>query len=219
MQKRKQILATLIILVLLLVFTGCANTSGNRDKEIEDLNSRIAGLSSEINSLTGTITDLEDEAAKNKILLDDCIKAGQQASTEKFIITASENPVGGSAWTVLETYSIDLNKDGTGDEINLFTSAGKDENGVIMWDDGQYFAITVNDGANIFTLLNEYIQIGRAYIAVFEGDEPGIILTISTFAGLRLEKFVYDVEDESFGRVILFASEGLNIIYNSMPWD
>jgi hypothetical protein len=121
--------------------------------------------------------------------------------------------------TLLDSYSYDIDKDGTDEEIKLYTAAQKDENGIMMWDDGQTFILDVDDGTVSYELFNEYVQIGRVYFAVEGGEKTGIILTVSTYAGIRMDYYGYSSDDTAFIKKTMFGTDDLNIVFSSFPWD
>lgn len=219
MKSIKLITVIISLSILLLIIPSCSLKEESWLAEKEILNDKINSQTNDIVSLNNIISKLEDEAVINETLLSECYAENQNETIESTKIPASDNPIGSGEWTIIEAYNYDFNKDGNDDLVQMLTSAVVDDNNIIMWDDGQYFVLTVTIGDKIYTLINEYIQIGRAYFSIFDDSEPGIIVTVSSFAGLKMSKCTYNSEEELFEAIILLETGDLNIIHNSMPWD
>jgi len=224
MKMKIKIIALLVsILILPAIMTGCLIRNSERIGDNEKLDRLIDELNEDIKGLNDIVDRLKDEAEEYKSRIKEYIEKNKEQEDEeekeKELIAASAGLVDPGSWTLLETYSYDSDKDGTEEKINLYTSSAKDENGVIMWDDGQVFLLELNDGTVSYELFNEYVQIGRVFFAVSDGESFGITLIVSTFAGIRLEQFRYIADDAVFENEEIYSTGDLNIIYNSMPWD
>ena len=95
----------------------------------------------------------------------------------------------------------------------FYTTAMRDENGEMMWDDMNAFAGTVCIGENEYLLFPEQnVQIGEPQFAVLE-DLDGtlhIILTDSRTAQYFVYDFAFDSEKQLFTKKQLMDFEGCN---------
>lgn len=76
----------------------------------------------------------------------------------------------------------------------------------------------LTDGENEYLLFDGYVQIGRVYFMVHDGETPGIISMVSTFAGMYMEEYTFN-EDGRLYKVSLFDTGGMNIVHSTIPWD
>lgn len=217
--KMKILVLVVSILVLPAILAGCVIRDSERIEENELLQNIIDELNEDIKGLNDLIDGLKEEAEDYKSRIQEFIEKNKEQEEEKKIIKASSGPVDPVSWTLLETYSYDFDKDGADEKLNLYTAALRDEKGVMMWDDGQVFILELNDGAVSYELFNEYVQIGRVYFAVSDGESAGITLIVSTYAGIRLEQFSYNADDAVFENEEIYSTGDMNIMYNSIPWD
>lgn len=218
MKKKYGFLIIVALIVFIMLLSGCARGFDELREENDNLNRVIEGMTDEIDSMRDKASNLVSEAEENWELLQKCIKE-RQTDDGGTAIVASAETIDMESWTLLDKTDYDLTGDGAMDEVKLYTSALKDDSGNIMWDDGQFFIVLVQAGEKTFELFNERIQIGRVYYSVFDGDEAGLFITVSTYAGIRFEKFTYSSEDNNFTHKIAFDTDDTNIIHSNMPWD
>lgn len=219
MKKAVILTGILLIIISMLLFSGCSENLDELREQNDDLNEVIEDMTDELNNLTDKAASLVIEAEDNWNLLQECIAERQEENKESVIITAAEDPVVSGEWTLIESTEYDITGDGNQETISLFTTAVKDEAGNMMWDDGQFFLATVKESGKTFTLFNEYVQIGRVYFTVFTGEDAGVIVTISTYAGIKLDKFIYIKKDDSFIGNTMYSTGDINVIHSTMPWD
>ncbi len=221
--KFKLMALAITVLMFASVLSGCAIADSDSSGENERLNNLISELNEDMKGLNNLVDKLKEEIEGYKTSIKEFLEKEKEKEEEKEeepeIIKATGSSAEPGTWTLLDSYSYDLDKDGTDEAVNLYTSSLKDEKGNMMWDDGQYFLLEMVDGGIAFELFNEYVQIGRVYFAVNDDDTTGIILLVSTFAGIRLESFTYVPDETAFEHKQVFGSGDLNIVYNSMPWD
>lgn len=222
--KIKLVLLVIAILLMALLFSGCFITRSERLRENERLNDIVNQLDEDMDRLNDHISRLKEDVEVYKSNLKECLEKAKEDKHEDDeaqdqVIMPSERTFEPDTMTLISTYSYDMNKDGSDDEINLYTSSLKDDSGNIMWDDGQYFILEVVSEGMSYELFNEYVQIGRVYFAVNDSDHTGIVLTVSTYSGFRFEYFSYNPEEDGFEKEVIYSSDDLNIMYTSMPWD
>ena len=219
MKKAGAIISFVVLLIFLLMLTGCTGKADELLKENENLNNVIEDITDDLDKMTDKVTGLVSEAEENWELLQECIDEKQEENDNTLIITESKETVDVTLWTLIESSMYDVTGDVVIDQINLYTSAVKDEAGNIMWDDGQYFLVSLNDGERTFILFNERVQIGRVYYSIFNSDENGLFVTVSTFAGISFIEFTYSQEEKYFISKTVFETGDINIIHNTLPWD
>lgn len=104
-----------------------------------------------------------------------------------------------SQLTLLESFNYDYDLDGTEEAINLYTSAQKNSDGEIMWDDGQIFKLIIHDDDKIFILFDEYVQLGKInYYVYLENDIFTITVISPRTASFTVTDYVFDKDTNSF---------------------
>ncbi len=134
--------------------------------------------------------------------------------TEKIIIEASEVAPIEKSWTTLGNLGILLGGEST--DIVLATSAMRDDDGYMMWDDSQEWRLVALGENKSYSLLDE-TMVGISYIDVsMENDIPSVKLITSSTMGLSVTEYTY--EDGAFYKsVIIEPDSNGNQIYNSFP--
>ena len=125
--------------------------------------------------------------------------------TEKNSVTAVQN-----GWTEVGKANLSLS-DGKTAVVKLYTSAQKDENGELMWDDGNTWILEAESNGDYYALINKYIQLGKVDFTAGE-DENGnasITAVISTGTGITVEKYTYN--GSAFEGQVVYNSGILNI--------
>lgn len=219
MKKAGIITGVALILISMFLFSGCTKSLDELRDKNEEMSKAIEDMTDEVNNLKEKAASLVSEAEENWELLQECIAEKQKEKDESIVVVAAVDPAGSGVWTLLESTENDITGDEVSETISMYTSAVKDEAGNLMWDDGQYFLVTVKKGDKTFTLFNERVQIGRVYFTVFAGDTSGVFITMSSFSGIRFEQYIYNQEEDSFIGTTLYSTEGLNVVYSTMPWD
>lgn len=121
--------------------------------------------------------------------------------------------------TLLDDFTLDIDKDGSEEKIELYTAAERDKNGEIMWDDGQNWLLVVVDGNEYYPLLNQYVQLGVVYFTVWEDeDKLQITVIINTGANQNIANYTYNKEKNVFTEELIFDTGGVNAMYSSIPW-
>lgn len=125
--------------------------------------------------------------------------------TEKNSATAVQN-----GWSETGHASLSLS-DGQTASVKLYTSAQKDENGELMWDDGNTWLLEAEINGDYYPLINKYIQLGKVNFTAGE-DENGnasITAVISTGTGITVEKYTYN--GSAFEGQTVYTSGILNV--------
>ena len=118
----------------------------------------------------------------------------------------------------------DIIKDGNSDKITLYTSAGRDMKGEMMWDDSQVWILRIETENGIHDLYNERIS-GYAYMNVsdyYNGGESEKVISLYIFANTFNEIREYRFDGENFVEEIVYstdstAKEGIGTLYSSVP--
>lgn len=141
----------------------------------------------------------------------------QVEEREKFTaIFPSTDRLDTSDLTLLDSAKVDIDNDNKEEIIELYTTAQRDEDGEMMWDDGQKWFLLVHDEDKEYILFDEYVQIGTLEFWVFTSKNDYHILTLQTgSAVLKLSDYTYDIERESFVKKDIFNPEFLNVIHGS----
>ena len=121
--------------------------------------------------------------------------------------------------TKLSEFSIDIDEDGVAEKIVLYTSAERDTEGVMMWDDGQQWLLVVEKDTEYYTLFKGYIQLGQGYCEVYYdvSNTLNIDFIISTSMGIKITTFIYDKEQSVFIEKASYNSVEQNKIFSTIP--
>jgi|GEM_PF-1674867 len=137
-----------------------------------------------------------------------------------YVEKVSADPKGAEGWTELAAYEGDLDGDGQDEQLLLYTSAERDSKGNIMWDDGQKWLLSVEDGSGFYPLFHEYVQLGSVYfnVAGFENSPiPKVTVLLSTGAGMTLNHYSYEPEQKGFRIEPVYDSKAVNRLFTSLP--
>ena len=139
--------------------------------------------------------------------------SGQNNSVKKMISPSDKSPIDDS-WTILgETF---MTIDGDFADIYLATTAERGEDGYMLWDDSQEWALTVVTENETYVLLNEYLH-GKLYIDVTtKGETPVISVIQTTTVGLSVTEYVYE-NGAFYSQNVIVPDGNGNNIYNSIP--
>jgi len=116
-----------------------------------------------------------------------------------------ENPISPSEklvtkeYTMLASYEYDINEDKVEETIALYTSAKKNSNGEILWDDGQNWILVVQQEDKDYELYNNYLQLGTINFAVFTAED-GFHITIveDTVISPTVVDYIFNKEESFF---------------------
>lgn len=130
-----------------------------------------------------------------------------------------ETAVGEDLKTILDSYEFDIDGDGTEEKIELMTSAERDSDGLMLWDDGQEWKLTVKKSDSEFVLFDGRIQIGMLNHQIFEVDgKLHITYTLNATAQLEFVHFEYDVEQNAFVKKNQYVNNqgNINVLHHTM---
>ncbi len=132
------------------------------------------------------------------------------------------------AMNEVTSYVGDTDADGTDEKVVLATSAQRSAKGEFMWDDGQKWALYVEEGGGeAYVLVDEYVQTGNVYFDVSDyylkdGAKPKIMVTVSTGAGYSLKNYTFEREKSVYTEEVVFDTNdvtegGINRRFSSIP--
>ncbi|MEG0773845.1 hypothetical protein [Clostridium sp.] len=122
--------------------------------------------------------------------------------------------------TKLDEFSYDMDLDGSEERIELYTTAGRDGKGEMVWDDGQNWLLVVRDGKKVYPLLSEYVQLGSVYFTVSNngvGEVSKINVIVSTGAGFNLKTYIFNKVKGGFVGETVYSSKDTNFVHTSIP--
>lgn len=154
---------------------------------------------------------------KDPYLKDVVLKSMEQEIDDEFEEITSQSKVDLENLTLLDEYLYDFNLDGFEEKISMYTSAQRDPDGNIMWDDGQRWLFIAEGRDEDYVLFDDYVQIGTIDFHIYTEDEKFNILTSNVgTANLTLNNYEYDDEKEIFKKTNFFNTSGnVNMLHNS----
>ncbi|MDN4606231.1 hypothetical protein [Sporosarcina highlanderae] len=209
---RKLLLGTVCLTGILVACTDQGDVDkGNADQvntehanEINELKKQIEQISLEKDTLLKTIEE-EREALERAM--------NQQVSYYNSIIHAKE--IEKYPQTLYKKVTLDLDRDGEEEVVELYVNAGKTENGLFAWDDGQTWMLVVKDGEETYPLFDDYVQLGSVDFSttIFDGKQ-GIVMVISQHADKTVQKFTYDIKEKGYQKETFYKKENMQDQYN-----
>lgn len=147
---------------------------------------------------------------------EDPIVDGPDEEPEVTVIEATDK-VDVADLSLLDSYIMDFNEDGTDETISLYTAAERDANGDMAWDDGQNWTLVVGGTDHDYLLFNDYVQLGTIKFYVYTSDDDFYITTIQTgTASLKLTEYRFDKESKNFVSNVKFETTGnVNMLHSS----
>lgn len=146
----------------------------------------------------------------------------QENNSDSKVVAAVENdPREDNKWSKLSEISLDFDSDGKEENLELLTMAQRDEQGNIMWDDGQKWLLMVQDDNRFYPLLSEYVQLGSVYFNVSDYGEEAIrkiTVIVSTTANFKMTNYVYDENKQGYREEPVYNSQDINFIFSSIPY-
>ncbi|MCC8169192.1 MAG: hypothetical protein LIO59_02250 [Oscillospiraceae bacterium] len=132
-------------------------------------------------------------------------------------VVKSDQSAAESTWTTIGEYDCDLFGNGENATISLYTSA-QTEDGEIIWDDSQNWAVEISDGeGGYYDLLDKYISNGTVYFEVNELEDGENAVTVFVKTGSSFEAKQYTYSDGGFVETTLYNSGSINTMYSSLP--
>ncbi len=193
------------IICLVGILAGCTNQS-NKDqtKDMNELKKQIEQISLEKDALLNT---LEEERKALEIAMN------QQVNNDYSMILAKN--VEKYPQTLYKKISVDIDGDGEEEVIELHVNAGKMENGLWAWDDGQNWLMVVKDDGKTYPLFDDFVQLGSVDFSTttFDG-KPGIVMFKTEHSDKTFYKFTYDKNEKGYQKEIFYKKENMNDHYN-----
>lgn len=143
------------------------------------------------------------------------------------VILAEKLPQEISKWHEVTRYTGDTDGDGSDENIVLLTSAEYDEDGEFFWNDGQNWALLVEDRNENYLLLNEYLSAGSVYFEVLDlymekGTQPQINVIVSTTSSFSITSYAFSKDENGYVVIPQYDSgaatvAGTNRRFSSIP--
>ncbi|MGI6585614.1 MAG: hypothetical protein GX301_04510 [Gracilibacteraceae bacterium] len=164
--------------------------------------------------LLGVLTSCQPEEQNN-------VQPPPEVETDTVLIEAmASDSIETERMTKLREFSVDLDLDNIEESIELYTAAQRNENGEMMWDDGQNWVLTVCDGDKSYPLLSQYVQLGVVHFMVSNsGTEqmPDITVLLPTDSSFRMMSYAFDKEKGGYIKKLIYESKDDNWLYSSIP--
>lgn len=101
-------------------------------------------------------------------------------------------PSSGKDWTKIKSYSINLDLNKQPEKVEIFAQVEVDKMGVILWDDSQWWKVSVFKGEKEEILLEQFIVLGNLNVSIGkEGKENNPIIVIIKDTNDTLEIFKF----------------------------
>jgi hypothetical protein len=131
------------------------------------------------------------------------------------MVSVSTNPKDTSNLTLISSYTPDINADGVSDQIDLLTTAKKDEAGEIQWDDGQNWTLVAHINNDEYLLFDAYVQLGQLIPYIYTAGENNafhIALMQPGSASITLSDYQFNRENKQFEKRIIFNPQNVNLL-------
>ncbi|MCG7343242.1 hypothetical protein MHZ92_03790 [Sporosarcina sp. ACRSL] len=193
------------VVCLAVVLVGCSNQSnGEMTEEIEELKKQIEQISLENESLVKTIE--EQKAALELVVTETSDETPIYSNDDYAMILAKE--IEQYPQTLYKKTTLDIDGDGEEEEIELHVNAGKTENGLFAWDDGQTWLLVVKDGEETFPLFDDFVQLGSIDFSTARFDrKPGIVMMMRSHSDRIVQRFTYDKDENGYEKVTFYKKE------------
>lgn len=153
---------------------------------------------------------------ENKVNVDNT----EKKTETKLIRETTNDPRLNTSWTKIKEFNVDLDRDSKEDNIGLYTTAERDKQGNLMWDDGQKWLLLVQSGDKFYSLLSEYVQLGSVYFTVSKYSEDTVMkvtVIVPTGTNLKMLSYSFDKNQQGFIEEPIYNSKEDNFIYTSIP--
>lgn len=151
----------------------------------------------------------------------DKVDSLENKEAELKIISAVEvDPRTSEYATKLSEFAYDFDLDNEEEKIELYTVAGRDEKGNMLWDDGQNWLLVVADKDKYYPLFSRYVQLGQLYFSfstIGEDRTPVVTAFITDHCGMQTIDYVYNREKEYFQEKTVYEASDRNVFFNSIP--
>lgn len=187
------------------ILSGCTDQkNADQTNEINELKKQIEQIASEKEALANTIEE-ERKAFE--------LEMNQQVNNDYSMILAKD--IEKYPQTLYKTTTLDLDGDGEEEVIELHVNAGKMEDGLFAWDDGQNWLLVVKDGENTYPLFDDFVQLGSISFSTARFDgKPGIVMIKSQHSDRTIQKFTYDKAEKGYQKETFYKKENIQDHYN-----
>lgn len=190
-----------MVLIFLLGFlVAYIYTYSNRkNAEIANYKTQIEQLQDENRTLERSIDELESITNKPNRMI-----KPEPANSSKI-----------SEYNLLEEYTIDIDKDSNNETVELYAQVEKGEDGDYAWDDGQRWLLLVRDEEQVYTLFDDYVQLGRIEVHPYESyneDSTGfhLITILNTTAGIIIKDYNFGSKSDYFKEELIFETDDIS---------
>lgn len=181
----KEKLKNLSIIVLLVVLIICVIAYVKKGMDYDNLESRIAQLTSEKQEIIDAKKDSEKESKVNN---------NSQIRAKKLDVEKMNK------YTLIDEYQINVDDDVAIEIVELYADI-EVINGSYAWDDGQRWLLQVRDGDQGYVIFDDYIQLGVMEAYVYEDlteNSVHITTVLKAGAGIIIKDFIFDKKDKIF---------------------
>ncbi len=152
----------------------------------------------------------------------------QQEQINRVEIKASGLSAEINNMTEVTSYVGDTDGDGVDERVVLATSAERSGKGEFLWNDGQNWALYVDDKEDgTFVLFDGFVQAGNVNFEVSDyymkdGAVPKISVILSTGAGFSLKNYIFLKETKAYAEEVVYDTKevtegGINRRFTSIP--
>lgn len=144
------------------------------------------------------------------------MKEGSEPEMTGRTVVKTDESAAKEGWTLIKSYEGSLTDSETSSVVSVYTSA-QTEDGEIIWDDSQQWAVEVYDkNGGYYVLMDKYISNGSVYFEVTETDgKTSINVFQSTGAGMEIKQYTYS--GSGFKEITLYSSGAANTLCSSIP--
>ncbi|WP_339252327.1 hypothetical protein NSQ43_01120 [Sporosarcina sp. FSL W8-0480] len=209
---RKLLLGTICVTSMLF---GCTDQGKvdqvNENQANTDQANEISELKKQIEQITLEKDDLLKTIEEERKALEQA--ANQQVSYYNSIIHAKA--IEKYPQTLYKTAVLDLDRDGEEEIVELYVNAGKTDDGLFAWDDGQTWMLVVKDGEETYSLFDEYVQLGSVdFSTTIIDKKQAIVMVMSQHANRTVQKFTYDQNEKGYYKETIYKKENMQDHYN-----
>lgn len=116
-------------------------------------------------------------------------------------------------YNLLDQREVDIDYDEVMESLEVYSTAGYDENGMLLMDDGQEWALIVRKGDQIYPVFErDYIQLGKleykTYTEYLEEDIFHLLISKVQGAGIIMYDCYYDQAQDAFVSEIVYQTTG-----------
>lgn len=154
---------------------------------------------------------------KNTIIKDYLLEGQKEPEQTEVVVIKESEKVDTTGLSLLDSYSLNIFGDQEDETISMYTDAEKDNEGNIMWDDGQTWKLIVHGEDKDFVLFDDYLQLASIDFFIYTLDEDFYLSTVNSgTANLTVKEYKFNKIDQAFeSRVKSNTSGNVNMLYKS----